>query len=200
MDTELAHDGATRQKHQDPPSAQPDEPAVLLANRFDPILCDLAQSYLRRDAPPSLLARTFEASEGGVTAEIVHLDQEREKVRALSSLPRRSNRAIRRTLGIVLVGSGSAQPPVHMFFRIADLFGSSASSLEPSSSRSTATACWANVRVIDRGRTLAADGARFACTIRLPNGSTAMLSTPRAGPDIDVEWVGIAYGRGADMS
>jgi 2-polyprenyl-6-methoxyphenol hydroxylase-like FAD-dependent oxidoreductase len=57
--------------------------------------------------------------------EMVHLDTgEREKVRArFLAACDGANSAIRRALGIKLVGSEVLSRPVHMFFRIADLFG-----------------------------------------------------------------------------
>jgi hypothetical protein len=60
-----------------------------------------------------------------------------------------ANSDIRRALGIKLVGSEVLSRPVHMFFRIADLFGKLG--LRPGTFYLTIdrNGLWANVRIID---------------------------------------------------
>jgi hypothetical protein len=94
---------------------------------------------------------TFEVSDGGVTAEIVHLDSgERETVKArFLAACDGANSGIRKALGIKLIGSEVLSRPFHMFFRIPDLFGKLGIKPGTFYLAIDRDGLWANLRVID---------------------------------------------------
>ena len=192
---ELARMERPARKHQTPGPLSPVNQQICSQTWFDPILRELAQSYSDVTLCHRCRLETFEAHEGGVTAEIVHLDTgERERVRArFLAACDGANSAIRRALGIKLVGSEVLSRPVHMFFRIADLFGKLG--LRPGTFYLTIdrNGLWANVRVIDPVAGLWRLMVLDSPADLDPNRIDCNAYLRRAlGRDIDVEWVGVS--------
>ena len=192
---ELARMERPARKHQTPGALSPVNQQICSQTWFDPILCELAQSYSGVTLRHRCRLETFEVNEGGVTAEIVHLDTgEREKVRArFLAACDGANSGIRRALGIKLVGSEVLSRPVHMFFRIADLFGKLG--LRPGTFYLAIdrNGLWANVRVIDPVAGLWRLMVLDSPADLDPNRIDCDAYLRRAlGRDIDVEWVGVS--------
>jgi 2-polyprenyl-6-methoxyphenol hydroxylase-like FAD-dependent oxidoreductase len=193
---ELARMERPARKHQTSGPLSPVNQQICSQTWFDPILCELAQSYSDVTLRHRCRLETFEAHEsGGVTAEIVHLDTgERENVRArFLAACDGANSAVRRALGIKLVGSEVLSRPVHMFFRIADLFGKLG--LRPGTFYLAIdrNGLWANVRVIDPMAGLWRLMVLDSPADLDPNRIDCNAYLRRAlGQDIDVEWVGVS--------
>ena len=192
---ELARMERPARKHQTPGPLSPVNQQICSQTWFDPILCELAQSYSDVTLRHRCRLETFEAHESGLTAEIVHLDTgEHERVRArFLAACDGANSAVRRALGIKLVGSEVLSRPVHMFFRIADLFGKLG--FRPGTFYLTIdrNGLWANVRVIDPVAGLWRLMVLDSPADLDPNRIDCNAYLRRAlGRDIDVEWVGVS--------
>jgi 2-polyprenyl-6-methoxyphenol hydroxylase-like FAD-dependent oxidoreductase len=192
---ELARMERPARKHQTRGPLSPVNQQICSQTWFDPILQVLAQSYSGVTLCYRCRLETFAASEGGITTELIHLDtgeRERVKARFLAACDG-ANSAIRRALGIKLVGSEVLSRPVHMFFRIDDLFGKLG--LRPGTFYLVMDhkGLWANVRVIDPvgglWRLMVLDSPADLD----PNRIDCNAYLRRAlGRDMDVEWVGVS--------
>ena len=192
---ELARMERPARKHQTPGPFSPVNLQICSQTWFDPILRELAQSYSGVTLCHRCRLETFETHEGGVTAEIVHLDTgERETVKArFLAACDGANSSIRQALGIKLVGSEVLSRPVHMFFRTADLVGKLGLRRGTFYLAIDRNGLWANVRVIDPAAGLWRLMVLDTPADLDPNRIDCNAHLRRAlGRDIDVEWVGVS--------
>jgi 2-polyprenyl-6-methoxyphenol hydroxylase-like FAD-dependent oxidoreductase len=192
---ELARMERPARKHQAPGPLSPMNQQTCSQKWFDPILREFAESHSTVTLRHRCRLETFAASEGGVTAELLHLDtgeRERVKARFLAACDG-ANSSIRRTLGIRLMGSAVLSRPFHMFFRTADLFRKLG--LKPGTFFLTIdrNGLWANVRVIDPVEGLWRLMVLDSPADLDPNRIDLSAYLHRAlGRDIDVEWVSVS--------
>ncbi|HXV80183.1 MAG TPA: FAD-dependent monooxygenase [Candidatus Binatia bacterium] len=192
---ELARMERPAKRYQTAGSLSPMIQQICSQTWFDPILCELAQSYSDVTLRHRCRLETFESHEGGVTAEIVDLktgERERMKARFLAACDG-ANSGIRRALGIKLVGSEVLSRPFHMFFRIPDLF--SKLGIRPGTFYLAIdrNGLWANIRVIDPVEGLWRLMVLDSPADLDPNQIDRDAYLHRAlGRDIDVEWVGVS--------
>ena len=162
---------------------------------FDPILRDLAQSYPDVTLRHRCRLETFEAHEGGVTAEIVrsrHRRTRTSEARFLAACDG-ANSTIRRALGIKLIGSEVLSRPFHMFFRVPDLFGKLGIKPGTFYLAIDRNGLWANIRIIDPVEGLWRLMVLDSPADLDPNKIDRDAYLRRAlGRDIDVEWVGVS--------
>jgi 2-polyprenyl-6-methoxyphenol hydroxylase-like FAD-dependent oxidoreductase len=192
---ELARMERPARKHQSPGPASPMNLQICSQKWFDPILRELAQSYSGVTLCHRCRLETFERDKSLVTAEIVHLDtRERERVRArFLAACDGANSGIRRALGIKLVGSEALSRPIHMFFRIPDLFGKLGVRPGTFYLLIDRNGLWANLRVIDPAeglwRLMLLDSPADLDVNRIDYNAYLRRAL---GRDIDVEWVGVS--------
>ena len=192
---ELARMERPARKHQTAGPLSPMNQQICSQTWFDPILRELAQSYSGVTLRHRCRLETFEVNEGGVTAEIVHLDSgERERVRArFLAACDGANSTIRRALGIKLIGSEVLSRPFHMFFRIPDLFGKLGIKPGTFYLAIDRNGLWANIRIIDPVEGLWRLMVLDSPADLDPNRIDCNAYLRRAlGRDIDVEWVGVS--------
>jgi 2-polyprenyl-6-methoxyphenol hydroxylase-like FAD-dependent oxidoreductase len=192
---ELARMERPAKKHQSVGPLSPVIQQICSQTWFDPILRELAQSYSDVTLRHRCRLETFEISDGGVTAEIVHLDtgeRERVKARFLAACDG-ANSMIRRALGIKLIGSEVLSRPFHMFFRVPDLFGKLGIKPGTFYLAMDRNGLWANIRVIDPvaglWRLMVLDSP---ADLDLNKIDRAAYLRRALGRDLDVEWVGVS--------
>jgi 2-polyprenyl-6-methoxyphenol hydroxylase-like FAD-dependent oxidoreductase len=192
---ELARMERPARKHQTPGPLSPMNQQTCSQKWFDPILREFAASHSNVTLRHRCRVETFKAHKGGVTAELLHLDTgERETVKArFLAACDGANSAIRRALGIKLIGSEVLSHPVHMFFRAPDLFRKLG--LRPGTFYLTIDrdGLWANVRIIDPTQGLWRLMVLDSPADLDPNRIDCDAYLRRAlGRDIDVEWAGVS--------
>jgi 2-polyprenyl-6-methoxyphenol hydroxylase-like FAD-dependent oxidoreductase len=192
---ELARMERPARKHQTAGPLSPMNQQICSQTWFDPILRELAQSYSGVTLCHGCRLETFDLSERGVTAELLHLDtgkRERVRSRFLAACDG-ANSTIRRALGIKLIGSEVLSRPFHLFFRVPDLFGKLGVRPGTFYLAMDRNGLWANVRVIDPvgglWRLMVLDSPADLD----PNMIDCNAYLRRAlGRDIEVEWVGVS--------
>jgi 2-polyprenyl-6-methoxyphenol hydroxylase-like FAD-dependent oxidoreductase len=190
---ELARMERPARKHQTPGPLSPMNQQICSQTWFDPILHQLARSYSHVTVRHRSRLETFEARDNGVTAEIRNLETgegEQVNARFLAACDG-ANSAIRRALGIKLIGSEVLSRPVHMFFRSPDLFRKLG--LRPGTFFLTIDrgGLWANVRIIDPREGLWRLMVLDTPPDLDPNSIDCEAYLRRAlGRKINVEWVG----------
>ena len=160
---------------------------------FDPILRDLARSFSCVRLLYRCRLESFTAHEGGVAAEVTHLDSgERLAIEArhLAGCDGAGS-AVRRALGIRLSGTDILSRPLHMFFRVPDLFGRLGVRRGTFFMAIDRNGLWANIRVIDPAQGLWRLFVLDAPADFDPDHIDCDLYLRRAlGRTLDVEWVG----------
>ena len=192
---ELARMARPAKKHQTPGPLSPMNQQTCSQKWFDPILREFAASHSNVTLQYHCRLETFDTSESGVTAELLHLDtgeRERVKARFLAACDG-ANSGIRRALGIKLVGSEVLSYPFHMFFRIPGLFGKLGIRPGTFYLAIDRNGLWANIRIIDPAEGLWRLMVLDSPADLDPNGIDRDAYIRRAlGRDIGVEWVGVS--------
>ncbi len=192
---ELARMERPARKHQTPGTLSPVNQQTCSQKWFDPILREFAASHSTVTLHYRCQLETFDASESGVTVELLHLDtgeRERVKARFLAACDG-ANSGIRRALGIKLIGSEVLSYPFHMFFRIPDLFGKLGIRPGTFYLAIDRNGLWANIRIIDPVEGLWRLMVLDSPADLDPNEIDRDAYLRRAlGRDIDVEWVGVS--------
>jgi len=160
---------------------------------FDPMLADLARSFLCVELRHRWRMESFSADAMGVTAELVDMQSDaRQTVRAryLAGCDGANSR-IRRSLGIGLSGEEVLSRPVHVFFRTPDLCKQLGVEEGTFFLVVDKEGMWANVRVIDPNEGLWRLMALDAPADLTPETIDRQGMLRRAlGRDLDVQWVG----------
>ncbi|HEY7319188.1 MAG TPA: FAD-dependent monooxygenase [Candidatus Binatia bacterium] len=192
---ELARMERPAKKHQTPEALSPVNQQTCSQKWFDPILREFAASQPGVTLQYRCRLDTFAASGSGVTAETVDLDtggRRQVKARFLAACDG-ANSAIRRALGIKLIGSEVLSYPFHMFFRVPDLFGKLGLRRGTFYLAIDRNGLWANIRIIDPLEGLWRLMVLDSPADLDPNAIDRDVYLRRAlGRDIDVEWVGVS--------
>ena len=193
---ELARMERPARKHQTAGPLSPMNQQICSQTWFDPILRELAQSY-----PEVVLAivagsKRSRLATAEVTAEIVHLDSGKcEAVKPAFLPPATARTAHPAGARIKLIGSEVLSRPFHLFFASPTCSASSASSLELSTGDRPQRPVGEHPHHRPSGRTLAADGARFACRSRSEQIDRMPICAARWAGTSTWNGSALAYGR-----
>jgi len=190
---ELARMERPAKMHHAPGPLSPMDLEVCSQLWFDPILRERARSFPCVKLLYRCRLESFNEREGGVAAEVTHLDgggRQTIEARYLAGCDGAGS-AIRRALDIRLCGTDVLSRPVHMFFRVPDLFGQLGIRRGTFFLAIDRNGLWANIRIIDPAQGLWRLFVLDTPPDFDPDHVDCDMYLRRAlGRTLDVEWIG----------